>query len=116
MNASDLIQHIRLANNDDDSAMWADEQYAKVIDEGRRFIFENYPESRLDSSGALVAYSDTDLNNLAATMTFPPDLYFVAIMDYALYRYYSAEGGDPRDNSRAADYLRRFQGFFTPGG
>lgn len=116
MNASDLIRHIRLVNNDDDSAQWSDEQYVVVLNEARRYIFDNYPEARLDASGALASYSDIDPNDYSATLAFPPDTYYLPLIDYALYRYYSAEGGDPRDNSRAATYLRRFQGFFIPGG
>lgn len=114
MTATDIIQHVRNLNRDDDPVAqeWSDEQYILAINEAYRTIADLHPESRLSSTGTLLSVTEASAGSPDTDLTFPAALYRQPVIDFVLYRYYMAEGGDVRDNSRAGAYLARFDSFF----
>ena len=118
MTLTDIIQVVRKLVNDDSADANAqrldDADYTILISDGMRYIFTNHPESRVQAAGGtLLPFVAPDPNNPMTTLPLS-DVYFTALTLYVAFKYYSEEGGDARDNKRAAEYWKQFEATFEP--
>ena len=117
MTATQVIAFVRAQNRDDkpnvEAQTWGDEKYVRVLNEGMRHIWTNYPESRLSATGAANTFVECSEVNLDATLVLP-DTYLNALVDWCLYRYFDTDGGDTRDFDLAKKHFERFLFNFTP--
>ena len=118
MTVESLLETIRnlVADDSDTSQTWSDARYAVFINEGMRFIFDKYPDSRIASTGQSVsAWVDADEGTPQVVLCIN-DVYANALVEYVAYRYYTRDSGDSRDSTRASNAYKHFTELLAPRG
>ena len=116
MTLTQLIAAIRpiVADDGDASQTWSDELFTTFVNDGMRYIFDKYPDSRLASTGQTVAsWADANADASEEVLCIN-DAYMLALVEYVVFRYYDRDYGDTRDAARAAGHLKLFQGLVSP--
>ncbi|MCK9518000.1 MAG: hypothetical protein M0R74_03070 [Dehalococcoidia bacterium] len=103
--AKQVIDTARQTCNDKDATTWGDPEFLIVVNDCVSLIHNNYPESRLDTDGALIALSEvTDINDDVPLS----DVYRPAVVAYLEYRFFDSDAGDTRDAKQRDKHLERF--------
>jgi hypothetical protein len=103
--AKQIIDTARQTCNDKDATTWGDPEYLIVVNDFVSLMHNNYPESRLDADGALIALSNVDDVDDAVPLS---DSYRPAAVAYLEYRFFDSDAGDTRDAKQRDKHLERF--------
>jgi len=106
MTGTNIIEDVRRYANDvnESAEHWKDEDYVIAINDGLRFLYYEFPESRITSVGALNAFTEIDPYNVEGTMTLDSS-YRRALVEFTLSRFFRADSKDAKDRSRANDHF-----------
>jgi hypothetical protein len=118
MTVESLLTLVRaiVADDADTAQTWTDAQYVVFINDGMRYVYDTYPDSRIASSGMTVSsWTDADADTPQAVLCVS-DVYQSAIAEFVVARYYTRDSGDSRDASRAAAAHKRFLELLLPVG
>jgi len=116
MTVESVLEFVRalVADDDDTSQTWTDAQYTVFLNEGMRFIFDRYPDSRVAATGMSVSvWADANDGTPQAVLCIN-DVYQNALVTYVAYRYYTRDSGDSRDTTRATNAYKHFQELLSP--
>ena len=104
-----IFEKVREQVNDvGDPPIWKDDRYFKFLLEFLQLMFDHFPESRIDSTGALSPWVDYEVGVHMTTDLWLGPTYLPAAVAYLAYRFFSADAGDTRDNDKAQLHLRSF--------
>lgn len=105
MKAMDIIEDVRLQtfDYDPDHQTWSDDQYLQALNAARRFLYNNYPESRTTSVGELQAYADIESSGLGSTMA-EDECYHGFLVNHVAAQFFGADNRDNRDAQRSKEF------------
>ena len=115
MTGAQLIEAARQVVGDDiiDQQTWGDDKWLIALNDGLSYLYANYPETRLDSTGTLYTFARVTQSALGDSLTLS-DMYFSALVEYLAFRYFDADAGDTRESQQATTHWAAFRRLMDP--
>ncbi len=102
----DVLDDARPLLNDTEAETWGDQVFFLYLNECIRLIYNERPESRVETAGTLKSFAKIS----AVGNTVPlDDIYREAVVEYLAYRFFDADSGDTHDKSRTSEHFARFK-------